>query len=100
MSMSTFIRTDYHAGQIFIPHRPQAIRRFDMSCAQTHWVWSKPIHVVMELKFHEPTMAIGYSLCMCAQNVDSTNPGRSNLVFRSKPIAEAVAYGDVVVPLF
>ena len=34
-------------------------------------------------------MAIGYSLRMCAQNVDSTNPGRSNLVFRSKPIAKA-----------
>ena len=34
-------------------------------------------------------MAIGYSLRMCAQNVDSTNPGRSNLVFRSKPIGEA-----------
>ena len=32
-------------------------------------------------------MAIGYSLRMCALN--STNPGRSNLVFRSKPIAEA-----------
>src|SRR6218665_981047 len=26
---------------------------------------------------------------MCARHVDSTNPGRSNLVFRSKPIAEA-----------
>ena len=34
-------------------------------------------------------MAIGYSLRMCARHVDSTNPGRSNLVFRSKPIAEA-----------
>ena len=33
-------------------------------------------------------MAIGYSLRMCA-HVDSINPGRSNLVFRSKPIAEA-----------
>src|SRR6218665_3625287 len=43
----------------------------------------------MQLKLHKPTMAIGYSLRMCAQNVDSTNPGRSNLVFRSKPIAEA-----------
>src|SRR6218665_531799 len=34
-------------------------------------------------------MAIGYSLRMCARHVDSTNPGRSNLAFRSKPIAEA-----------
>jgi len=34
-------------------------------------------------------MAIGYSLRMCARHVDSTNPGRSNLVFRSKPIPEA-----------
>jgi len=34
-------------------------------------------------------MAIVYSLHMCARHVDSTNPGRSNLVFRSKPIAEA-----------
>ena len=33
-------------------------------------------------------MAIGYSLRMCARYVDSTNPGRSNLVFRSKPEAE------------
>jgi len=29
----------------------------------------------MQLKFHEPTMAIGYSLRMCT-HVDSTNPGR------------------------
>ena len=34
-------------------------------------------------------MAIGYSLRMCARHVDSTNPGRSKLVFRSKPIPEA-----------
>jgi len=43
----------------------------------------------MQLKLHEPTMAIGYSLRICARHVDSTNPGRSNLVFRSKPIPEA-----------
>ena len=43
---------------------------------------------VMQLKLHEPTMTIGYSLRMCAPHVDSTNPGRSNLVFRSKPIPE------------
>ena len=43
----------------------------------------------MQLKLHKPTVAIGYSLRMCAQNVNLTNPGRSNLVFRSKPIAEA-----------
>ena len=60
-----------------------------MSCAQAHWVGSKPIRGVMQLKLHKTTMAISYSLRMCAQNVDSTNPGRSNLVFRSKPIAEA-----------
>src|SRR6218665_3872318 len=67
------------------------ISRFDMSFAQAHWVGSKPIgrRTVMQLKLYKPTMAIGYSLRMCAQNVDSTNPGRSNLVFRSKPIAEA-----------
>jgi len=34
-------------------------------------------------------MAIGYSLHMCTRHVDSINPGRSNLVFRSKPIPEA-----------
>src|SRR6218665_2459340 len=34
-------------------------------------------------------MAIGYSLRMCARHVNSINPGRSNLLFRSKPIAEA-----------
>src|SRR6218665_1169249 len=65
------------------------ISRFDMSCAQAHWVRSKPIFRVMQLKLHEPTMAIGYSLRMCALHVNSTNPGRSNLVFRLKPIAEA-----------
>jgi len=42
----------------------------------------------MQLKLHKPTMAIGYSLRMCPRHVDSTNPGRSNLVFRSKPIPE------------
>ena len=60
-----------------------------MSCAQAHWVGSKPIRKVMQLKLHKPTMAIGYSLRVCAQNVDSTNPDGSNLEFRSKPIAEA-----------
>ena len=43
----------------------------------------------MQLKLHKPTMAIGYSLRMRARHVDSTNPGRSNFVFRSKPIPEA-----------
>src|SRR6218665_2429794 len=43
----------------------------------------------MQLKLHKPTMVIGYSLRMCTRNVNSTNPGRSNLVFRSKPIPEA-----------
>src|SRR6218665_1397790 len=60
-----------------------------MSSAQAPWVRSKPILRVMQLKLHEPTMAIGYSLRMCARHVDSTNLGRSHLVFRSKPIAEA-----------
>ena len=40
-----------------------------MSCAQAHWVLSKPIRIVMQLKLHKPTMAIGSSLRMCAQNV-------------------------------
>jgi len=43
----------------------------------------------MQLKLHKSTMAIGYPLRMCARHVDSTNPGRSNLVFSSKPIPEA-----------
>src|SRR6218665_1209515 len=46
----------------------------------------------MQLKLHKSTMAIGYSAYsqrMCARHVDSTNPGRSNLVLRSKPIPEA-----------
>jgi len=60
-----------------------------MSCAQAHWAGLKPIRRVMQLKLHKPTMAIGYSLRSCARHVDSTNPGRSNLVFRSKPIPEA-----------
>ena len=67
------------------------ISQFDMSCAQAHWVGSKPIRRVMQLhvKLHKSTMAIGYILLMCARHVDSTNPGRSNLVFRSNPIPEA-----------
>jgi len=60
-----------------------------MSCAQAHWVGSNPIHRVLKLQLHKPTMAIGHSLRMCTRHVDSTNPGRSNLVFRSKPIPEA-----------
>src|SRR6218665_1957876 len=59
-----------------------------MSCAQAHWVGSKPIHRVMQLKLHKPAMAIGYSLRMCTRHVDSTNPDPSNLVFSSKPIPE------------
>src|SRR6218665_2868347 len=30
-------------------------------------------------------MSIGYSLRMCARHVDSSNPGRSNLVLRGHP---------------
>src|SRR6218665_3025367 len=65
------------------------ISKFDMSCAQAHWVGSNPVCRTMQLKLHKTIMAIGYSLRMCARHVDSTNPGRSNLVFRSKPIPEA-----------
>ena|SRR6218665_213540 len=54
-----------------------------MPCAQAHWVGLKPIRRVMQLKLHKPTMVIG------TRHVDSTNPGRTNLVFRSKPIPEA-----------
>ena len=60
--------------------------RFDMLCAQAHWVGSKPICRVMQLKLHKPTMAIGYSLRICAWHVDSTNPGPRNFVFRSKHV--------------
>jgi len=60
-----------------------------MPFAQAHCSGSKPIRRVMQLKLHKLTMAIGYSLRMCARHVDSTNPGPSNLVFRSKPIPEA-----------
>src|SRR6218665_1353055 len=63
--------------------------RHVMSCAQAHWVGSKPIHRVVQLKLHKLTMAIGHSLRMCTRHVDSTNPDRSNLVFMSKPIPEA-----------
>ena len=67
-----------------------------MFCAQAHWVGSKPIGLrkVMQLKLHKPTMAIGYS-----QNVESTNPGRSNLVFRSKPVAEAEISNRLIRPI-
>jgi len=40
---------------------------------------------------------IGYSLRMCARLVDSTNPGRSNLIFRSKPIPEAEMSNRLIV---
>src|SRR6218665_1404350 len=52
----------------------------------------------MQLKLHKPTTVIGYSLSMCARYVDSTNPGRSNLVFRSKPIAEAEMSNRIIKP--
>jgi len=45
-----------------------------MSCAQAHWIGSKLIRKVMQLKLHKSTMAIGYLLRMCARQVDSTNP--------------------------
>src|SRR6218665_2976001 len=38
------------------------------------------LYRIMQPKLHKPTMAIGYSLRMRARHVDSTNPGRSNLV--------------------
>ena len=65
------------------------ISRFDMSCAQAHWVRLKPILIVMQLKLHKPTMAIGYSLRMCTGHADSTNPGGCNKLFRSKTDTEA-----------
>ena len=44
----------------------------DLSCAQAHWVGSKPILTcrVMQLKLYKPTMATRYSLRMtdCAVN--------------------------------
>jgi len=40
---------------------------------------------------------IGYSLRMCARYVDSTNPGRSNFVFRSKPIPEAKMSNRIIL---
>src|SRR6218665_1756742 len=52
-----------------------------MSYAQAHWVGSKPIHRVMQLKLHKLTINIGYSLRMCTCLVDSTNPGRSNEMY-------------------
>jgi len=70
-----------------------------MSCAQARWVGSKPTCRVMQLKLHKPIMAIGNSrsLRMYAQSVDSTNPGRSNLIFRSKPIAEAEMSNRLII---
>src|SRR6218665_3035323 len=32
------------------------ISRFDLSCAQARWFGSKPIHRVMQLKLHKPTI--------------------------------------------
>ena len=78
-----------HTLQVHVAYESRSISRFDMSYAQAHWVGSKPIRRVVQLKLQKPTMAIGYSLRMCARHVYSTNPGRSNLVFRSKPIPEA-----------
>ena len=70
-----------------------------MSCAQALWVGSKPTRRAMQLKLYKPTMAIGYSLRMCARHVDSTNPGPSNLVFRSKPIPEAEMSNRLIIML-
>src|SRR6218665_191091 len=39
-------------------------------------------------------MAIGYSLRMCARDVDSANPGRSNLVFSGSRDVESAYYDD------
>jgi len=51
----------------------------------------------MQLKLQKPTMAIGYSLRMCARHFDSTNSGRSSLVFSSKPIPEAEISNRLIV---
>src|SRR6218665_3793324 len=59
-----------------------SISRFDMSLRRR----TGSGQTDTQLKLHKPTMAISYTLRMCAPHVDSTNPGRSNLVFRSKPI--------------
>src|SRR6218665_711308 len=64
------------------------ISRFDMSLRRRTGSGQNR-YTSTQLKLHKPTMAIGYSLRICARHVDSTNPGRRNLVFRSKPIAEA-----------
>ena len=69
-----------------------------MLCAQAHWFGSNPKRRVMQLKLHKSTMAIGYLLRMCARHVDSTNPGQSNLVFRSKPIPEAEMSNPLIEP--
>jgi len=66
----------------------RTISRFHMSCAPAHWVGSKPIRRVMQLKLHKPTMAIGYGI-----------QGRSNLVFRSKPIPEAKILNRLILTL-
>src|SRR6218665_3871151 len=55
-----------------------SISRFDMSCAQAHWIGSNRSHRVVPLNLQKPTMAIGHSLRMCTRHVDSNNPGRSN----------------------
>jgi len=79
--VSKVSRTTTTSNQPMLP-----ISRFDMSCAQAHRARSKPILRVMQLKLHKPTMAIGHSLRMCARLADSTNAGRCNKLFRSKPI--------------
>ena len=80
--MLDVFRTADDAGQIFIPH----------------------VHQLRGLRTGKPTMAIGYILRMCARHVDSTNPGRSNLVglqvvFRSKPMPEAEMSNRLIPPI-
>src|SRR6218665_1997572 len=40
-----------------------------MSCAQAHWIVSKPTRRIMQLKLHKPAMAIGYTHCACAHDM-------------------------------
>ena|SRR6218665_807912 len=57
------------------------ISRFDMSSAQAHCVWPKPIRRVMQLKLHKPTMGIS--------NVPTFSPGLNFLAHTATTPANA-----------
>ena len=44
------------------------ISRFDLSCAQAHFVGSNRSDCVVPLKLQKPTIAVGHSLRMCPQH--------------------------------